>query len=69
MTSSESVTIAAECYSSHDIRPIRMLKTFFSEMKRDADLNRAWFQQDGAANQTAFACMNFLSLFLGLPEK
>jgi hypothetical protein len=47
-----------------------MLKTFVvCEMKRHADLNRVWFQQDGAANQTAFAFMSFLSLFLGVPEK
>jgi len=34
-----------------------MLKTFFvCEMKRHhAELNRVWFQQDGAANQTAIA--------------
>jgi hypothetical protein len=47
-----------------------MLITFFvCEMKRRlAELNRVWFRQDGAANQTAFACMNFPSLFLGVPE-
>jgi hypothetical protein len=64
-TEAESATAAMTSDQS-----VRMLKTFFvCEMKRHTELNRVRFQQDGAANQTAFACMNFLSLFLGVPGK
>jgi len=73
MTSSERVTIEAESATAAmtTYQSLRMLKTFFvCELKRrHAELNRIWFHQDGAANQTSLACMNFLSLYLGVPKK
>jgi len=63
---------SGECYSSHDIRPVspyleNLLRLWNATMS--CQIKPRMVPAGCSANKTACACMNFLSPFLGAPEK